>query len=1295
MLRDPKFRKILRCAIFFVILACLVACIRKGANFLLGWGLITGFSRGTDCIVTLTDPRVSFFPIRGQVHNVHIRHPTEAPDHGFFSKRVSVEVSLAKIFSKRIGLRSLLLEESHVLSFGKNTGFVNTIDFVAGESSPSNKEKKWHSFLSTGWKVSLRDVTIQTVKAEGPQLVVETNGYHFLWDDVVFLGVNDPTPKTPLIVTASSSEFLFHVGQSRPIPFGPLEVEGTIGGDLIQVQRASLRDHQTVASQKTLITIQGNVYLDAPEAYQLSVSGELFSPYLKRIFGSSLPLLPDAPLGAHLEATVGGGLEDPNAAGKLSLSFDEPLPFFKRQACALKQAATDFTVDGQRLELSNIKLDDIADEMSFHVSFKDELAFSTTATLSLNAEKEAVSRCLSGEPSEGLPLIHSVADSKNHIELEGTFRPLAFQGVLTSELQLSRDATRSRFTANVQLKDKVLSGLLQERGSIPQIVAASENSSDQDASTVQTAFKTVPHSQLDAQLSYNFVDNLLALERLQMKQYPATRIVARLAPFLSEDQFTWLSKSIAGDSLVDTSLTLTFSPEHRGGKGMLSISPIELPVLSKGKLELQVSGSNNQLQISPITFDTAAGKVEGAITLDTERRLVGHLDAPEILLPKLRYWEGFVPNLNGTMNASLQLNAQLGSPTPSMSYSGKINVLTQNETLPEVTGHSEFVLDGDEKKLQLNGRLFDGRVIANLQYPFVDQDELSLQVAVSELPLDFLLASKKDFPQSDSPLHGVLSAKLDYKGPLETPLLGEGQLEVPHFELNSGESRIYHQVPLQARISKGRLQFVDVTLLANNQPLIIKGFVDQALGWNTQIDGVWALNALLAGFTSIEQSTGTLQTSLQVVGPVETPELNGSLRLSDASLSFALPSSVVELRQLEANLTLSDNMARLENLTARAGDGFITGHGTIAKPLNAQERQIALRLAFDDVFVEPIRNLSLTFGGKLALDKASLSRPSLQGDFFISNALYEDTIELKQIISSLTKRITGIQAVYTEPSSGFGQSEGNFDMDLQIRAGRALLIDTNFLRAEMKGDLRVSGTPKTPRVTGKFEALEGTFAFGSSSFEIIHGKLTFPDRVSVVDPTLDIIGETTVKTQRREDYQVQLRIDGTLTKPILTLSSNSGMSEREILSLLSFGQKVGQVSLLGHGTRVHALSYRELLSPVSSHTLQERVNSLTGFSEVTLDARSSVETGEFIPTITARKPLTDELDVVLETELAAEEDSSATVEYSLTPYLSLLSGWRSRPETQPDSSSGSLNFGVRYKKSFPGAGLIPPVFPFE
>src|SRR5262249_15981764 len=96
-------------------------------------------------------------------------------------------------------------------------------------------------------------------------------------------------------------------------------------------------------------------------------------------------------------------------------------------------------------------------------------------------------------------------------------------------------------------------------------------------------------------------------------------------------------------------------------------------------------------------------------------------------------------------------------------------------------------------------------------------------------------------------------------------------------------------------------------------------------------------------------------------------------------------------------------------------------------------------------------------------------------------------------------------------------------LGVRLHAPREGLVQGRGLNADVRGDVGVRGTSDSPRVSGGFDMIRGTFALASTQLNFTNGRVSFNGTglKNRIDPTLDFTAQTATP-----DATVTLHVTG-------------------------------------------------------------------------------------------------------------------------------------------------------------------------
>jgi hypothetical protein len=134
---------------------------------------------------------------------------------------------------------------------------------------------------------------------------------------------------------------------------------------------------------------------------------------------------------------------------------------------------------------------------------------------------------------------------------------------------------------------------------------------------------------------------------------------------------------------------------------------------------------------------------------------------------------------------------------------------------------------------------------------------------------------------------------------------------------------------------------------------------------------------------------------------------------------------------------------------------------------------------------------------------------------------------------------------------------GNAALDLAIEA-RSFKVENNMADVELTGDVKLTGTPRDPRVDGQISVVRGTFKLPGTRarFTRTTGTVTFETsyRLLVDTPALGIVSEADFRDSNGQNHLITLALTGTPNAPHWELTTSTGLNKSESLVLILRGR---------------------------------------------------------------------------------------------------------------------------------------------
>jgi translocation and assembly module TamB len=382
---------------------------------------------------------------------------------------------------------------------------------------------------------------------------------------------------------------------------------------------------------------------------------------------------------------------------------------------------------------------------------------------------------------------------------------------------------------------------------------------------------------------------------------------------------------------------------------------------------------------------------------------------------------------------------------------------------------------------------------------------------------------------------GSLSAALSLSGSLLRWRESEGRAELSALQLVRNGMTFENDGPGQLEFGPSGIEVRKLALRAPYTTVTVNGSRLRsgklALRLLASVDGRILQNL----FADLEHAAGTYLVQATVGGTLQAPTVLGNLRIEDGEARLrGLP---LAARELNGSVSFSQDALVIDELRGKLNNGEAKLSGGVEmKALHPQKVDIAAHIS--DVNVRFQENLPATLDGDVTLYGPPLE-PVLGGSVIVSRLRYTEDLDLERSLLDFSRRPPAPRVL--------GKSALVVHFDLDVHLSRAVRIENNLARADLKGDLKITGTSRSVGLLGSVNTVHGTAQFRGNEFQIEQGVLTFTDRTRV-RPSFDFQALAQVK-----EYKVRLHAFGTPGEPHVTLTSEPALTEADLGFLLTFG----------------------------------------------------------------------------------------------------------------------------------------------
>ena len=525
---------------------------------------------------------------------------------------------------------------------------------------------------------------------------------------------------------------------------------------------------------------------------------------------------------------------------------------------------------------------------------------------------------------------------------------------------------------------------------------------------------------------------------------------------------------------------------------------------------------------------TSRYEVKGGVQLENPKRLFGYVHVKDGDLHQLlALTNAQVPDVNGKLQATIELGGT--SDSPRLDVKGTLEDTTiRDEVVGTATldlGYGGRTIDIRTFKLPIKEGLIVGKGKADLD------GSTDIQLVASKVPVQTVLplVTKNVNAQGNwnfiINVHGLTkSPKVEFSSEVEQAVINGISLDQLSI-LGTMEDQVVN-------IQQGMIKKSDSSIKVRGKlPLgafVTNAYVtdDMTKQFDVYVDMNEAnLSVLPLMFKEVQSADGAIHGVVHVTGNSSNILANGTVELANGSMQLqSLKKPVTQLKgqlafrgnhvDITGSTTMGKGNAGLSGNIGWMGSGITSYYGAL------QMKGIEIAHAF---YTGPLD------GELYIVDKQDM--PTLVG-----------AITLHDVVASIP---LSFESSDTSIPLGLDLT---IDAKDNVRLYNPLLYDM-FLQ----GKVKFEGTVGEPKASGKLSVNKGHVKYLKNRFKITEGQAKFV--TGSIIPELNVRSMANVK-----NYRISLQAEGPATQMKLKLTSEPNLSERQIISLLTFGRNVGNAS---------------------------------------------------------------------------------------------------------------------------------------
>ncbi len=404
---------------------------------------------------------------------------------------------------------------------------------------------------------------------------------------------------------------------------------------------------------------------------------------------------------------------------------------------------------------------------------------------------------------------------------------------------------------------------------------------------------------------------------------------------------------------------------------------------------------------------------------------------------------------------------------------------------------------------------------------------------------------------------------------------------------------------------------------------------------------------------------GTLTIDATLAGTFERPDLEGRVAVRDGRLRLiGYPQS---LESIDADAVLAGQTLTLSSFHALQGGGEISAtgsvefEGVVPKSLRAEFTGANVSAKFPEGFKG-------TYEGRIEVE-GTPKRAKISGRVDVVRGLYSKDFDVGLFAGAQREFDAAAESPFPR----------NLFLDVDVVAPGNVWLRNDVAAVEAEGQIHLGGELARPEVTGHFNLVPGgVVTYRDVKYRIDYGtvNLTDPKRIN---PYLEFRGRTRVA-----EYDITLRIAGTLDKFDYELASTPPLDSQDIISLLVTGKTLGTLGDSATAAALPTDMAAYYFAGLLSSTFGKQIESSLGIDQLAITPQ--LLKGESDPTarVTVGKHVSDSVKVSFSQDIGTAQKQTYSVSWDASRRIRLV--------VEDDTESG-IGGELQYAQQFGGTPI--------
>lgn len=546
-------------------------------------------------------------------------------------------------------------------------------------------------------------------------------------------------------------------------------------------------------------------------------------------------------------------------------------------------------------------------------------------------------------------------------------------------------------------------------------------------------------------------------------------------------------------------------------------------------VDIDLSSNLGQIDIKQLIAEEKKSKVVFTGKLDLTEKLYGiDFRSEKIYLDDVSYSERFSSSSKGVFSIGGKIRGPFVKPELELRF---------NSDLFQISGQKLSPIEGlfvaNKQKLTLDVK--GPEKLAFKYRDFANQNEVQIEGHIEKVNLAPFLTNMLKLDTIDD-YQIYTSSTFNLKIGKEEKKSINGYIFIPEIRMIFQKNEMKNEEEITFFLSNNKINFSPFVVSGESGSLNIKS-ENSSFPLGVQISGALALSYLQIFAPFLETLEGRTSLNLKIQSDFKKFQLLGSAFIDDAFIK--LPQVPHAIENLDVDILFNQDQLIINSMKGRFASGYIYGDGKILIK-GTKDIPTFLNIHLDSVDLSIPAQFRTKGNARLQLTGQWLPL-TLSGSYDVYDGL-------------ITKEITSGSSTSSNPHDVFLPPELRDNLsspillDLTITPMVPLKIKNTMLDGKIEGQVKVAGDPQSPILSGNIAFNRGSLIkLQDVVFKTVDSSFSFKGQAPP-NPEIYLLAET-----RYKNYDIEMLVQGTASKPKFKLSSQPSLTEPEIISLLTLG----------------------------------------------------------------------------------------------------------------------------------------------